>query len=158
MSGIGIPNRSIINGGSFSCAIVAASWHKDIVSALIWGAVEYLKLSKIKYEIFEVPGSFELPLACSKKLNSDFDFAVALGVILRGETPHFDFVAAGATNGLMTVMLNSGKPIGFGILTCDNEKQALARADKTNIEFNKGAEAAHAAASLLLINEKKKSI
>lgn len=156
MSKTGYPEKSKIDGGSFTCAIVAAGWHKEIVSGLIWGATEYLNISSVKFKTFYVPGSFELPLACSKLLKSDFDFAIALGVILRGETPHFDFVATGATNGLMSVMLDVGKPIGFGLLTCDNEEQAIARSNRTSLESNKGAEAAHAAASLLIIGREKR--
>jgi 6,7-dimethyl-8-ribityllumazine synthase len=149
MSGTGYPAKINVDGTGFRCAIVAASWHDEIVSRLIWGAQEYLSSANFSHEIFRVAGSFELPFACQQALSDDFDLAIALGLVVRGETPHFDFVAAGTTNGIMEVMLKFGKPIGFGLLTCESLEQANDRASISNLNFNKGAEAAYAAASLL---------
>ena len=91
-----------------------------------------------------VPGTFELPVAATR-LAEKFDAIVALGVVIRGGTPHFDYVCQGATNGLTDVSVLTGRPIGFGVLTCDNEQQALDRAGLEGSNEDKGYEATAAA-------------
>jgi 6,7-dimethyl-8-ribityllumazine synthase len=100
--------------------------------------------------LYRVPGSFELPLAAQVAANAGFDAVVALGVIIRGGTPHFDYVCDAATSGLSRVALDTGVPIGFGLLTCDDEAQALDRAGLPDSHEDKGREAAEAALSLAL--------
>jgi 6,7-dimethyl-8-ribityllumazine synthase len=92
-----------------------------------------------------VVGSFELPVVAKAALDNGADVVVALGVIIRGDTPHFDYVATAATNGLTEVALVTGKPVGFGVLTVDNEAQALDRAGLPGSSEDKGAEAVEAA-------------
>jgi 6,7-dimethyl-8-ribityllumazine synthase len=92
-----------------------------------------------------VPGSFELPVVAKAALDAGADAAVALGVIIRGGTPHFDYVASAATDGLTRVALDTGKPVGFGVLTLDDEQQGLDRAGLPGSREDKGAETASAA-------------
>jgi 6,7-dimethyl-8-ribityllumazine synthase len=98
-----------------------------------------------------VPGSFELPLACTAALDAGADAVVALGVIIRGGTPHFDFVSNAATDGLTRVALDTGKPVGFGVLTLDDEQQGLDRAGLPGSKEDKGAEAASAALEMAVL-------
>jgi 6,7-dimethyl-8-ribityllumazine synthase len=92
-----------------------------------------------------VPGSFELPIAASRAAHHGADAVVALGVVIRGGTPHFEYICAAATQGLSDVALRSGVPVGFGLLTCEDEAQALDRAGLPESHEDKGAEAAQAA-------------
>jgi 6,7-dimethyl-8-ribityllumazine synthase len=135
-------------------AIVAARFYDDLTAQLIDGARRALrdcKVSAADVFTYDVPGCFELPLACRKLIESDrFDAVVALGVVIRGDTPHFDFVAGECARGIMDVQLASGIPIGFGVLTTDNLAQAEERADPKR--GDKGYEAAIAAATLLILN------
>ena len=92
-------------------------------------AVKELKKNKVTFKILEVPGAFEIPVTISRNINK-YDGFIALGSIIKGETPNFDFISYAITNGLINLSINSKKPIGNGILTCFNSKQALARSDK----------------------------
>lgn len=92
-------------------------------------AVKELKKNKVTFKILEVPGAFEIPVTISRNINK-YDGFIALGSIIKGETPNFDFISSAITNGLINLSINSKKPIGNGILTCFNNKQALARSDK----------------------------
>ena len=92
-------------------------------------AIKELKKNKVAFKILEVPGAFEIPVAISRNINK-YDGFIALGSIIKGETPNFDFISSAITNGLINLSINSKKPIGNGILTCFNNKQALARSDK----------------------------
>ena len=92
-------------------------------------AVKELKKNKVTFKILEVPGAFEIPVTISRNINK-YDGFIALGSIIKGETPNFDFISSAITNGLINLSINSKKPIGNGILTCFNSKQALARSDK----------------------------
>jgi 6,7-dimethyl-8-ribityllumazine synthase len=92
-------------------------------------AVKELKRNKVTFKILEVPGAFEIPVVISRNINK-YDGFIALGSIIKGETPNFDFISSAITNGLINLSINSKKPIGNGILTCFNSKQALARSDK----------------------------
>ncbi len=109
-------------------ALVSSSWHPELCDKLIASAIRACQEHGVQHELIYVPGSFEIPLAAAKALNSGFDGAVALGLVLRGETAHFDYVCQGATDGIMQAQLQYLKPIGFGILMCDTLEQAHARA------------------------------
>lgn len=132
------------DGRPVSVAIVAASWYDEIMAGLIAGAVRACADAAIEPDIVRVPGSFELPLGAQAALHGH-DAVVALGVVVRGGTPHFDYVCQGATNGLTDVSVLTGRPIGFGVLTCDNEQQALDRAGLEGSNEDKGYEATAAA-------------
>jgi 6,7-dimethyl-8-ribityllumazine synthase len=125
--------------------VIAGSWHDDITNGLIAGATRTLESAGAKYTLVRVPGAFELPLAAQAALRSGVDAVVCLGVIIRGGTPHFDFVSNAATDGLTRVALDEGKPVGFGVLTLDDEQQGLDRAGLEGSREDKGAEAALAA-------------
>jgi 6,7-dimethyl-8-ribityllumazine synthase len=133
------------NGSDLRVAIVAASWHSTVMHGLIDGSRRALaEAGVVQVEIVRVPGSFELPLVCSR-LTSSYDALVALGVVIRGGTPHFDYICQAATMGLTEVSVRTGVPIGFGVLTCDNEQQALDRSGLDGSSEDKGHEAASAA-------------
>lgn len=119
-------------------------WNDELTSRLAAGSVDALMgagANKDNIEIFSVPGAFELPLACRKAASSGrFDAVIALGVVIRGDTPHFDFVAGEAAAGIMRTGLDSGVPVLFGVITADDIDQARARSGER--EDNKGFEAA----------------
>ena len=107
--------------------IVRSKYNKT--QGLLNTAVKELKKNKVTFKILEVPGAFEIPVTISRNINK-YDGFIALGSIIKGETPNFDFISSAITNGLINLSINSKKPIGNGILTCFNSKQALARSDK----------------------------
>ena len=120
--------------------IVNANYYKDISSGLLKSAINSLpKNSKVK--IINVPGVFEIPVTISKNIKK-FDGFIALGCVIKGQTPHFDFISQASTDAIMKMSINSKKPIGNGIITCLNMKQDKARKKK-------GAEAANAVLSVL---------
>jgi 6,7-dimethyl-8-ribityllumazine synthase len=125
-------------------AVVAASWHDVVMDGLIAGATSACQECGVQAELVRVPGSFELPIVAQECARS-YDAVVCLGVIIRGGTPHFEFVSSAATDGLTRVALDTGTPIGFGVLTCDDEQQALDRAGLPDSSEDKGREAAVAA-------------
>ena len=120
--------------------IICANYYKEISSGLISSA-KYSIPKNYKIEIINVPGVFEIPVSISKNLKK-FDAFIALGCVIKGETPHFDFISQASTNAIMKLSIESKKPIGNGIITCLNMKQAKARK-------RKGAEAAKAILSVL---------
>lgn len=146
MSGHGAPRIDISGSGDLRVAVVASSWHTVVMDGLVAGAQAALDEAGITAEVIRVPGSFELPVVASA-LAATHDAVVALGVIIRGGTPHFDYVCAAATDGLSRVAVESGTPVGFGLLTCDDEAQALDRAGLPDSSEDKGREAAEAAVS-----------
>ena len=130
--------------------VISASWHPEICQALTDGAVRGFTESGIsKVEVRKVAGSFELPLAAQLAFDSGFDVAVVVGLVLRGETPHFDYVCQGVTSGIMDVSLSRSKPIGFGVLMCDTIEQARARAGFVDSFEDKGYDSAIAALSIV---------
>ena len=144
MSGAGAPDITA-DGSELRVAIVAASWHTEIMDALVAGAQQYLdECGCTDVETVRVPGSFELPVV-AQELAKTYDAVVALGVVIRGGTPHFDYVCEAATTGLTTVSLQTETPIGFGVLTCDDEQQARDRSGLPGSSESKGHEAAAAA-------------
>lgn len=151
MSGQGSPIQTEApDATGVKVVVVAGQWHEQIAQGLIDGASRYLESSGADWSLVHVPGSFELPLGAKKALESGADAVVALGVIIRGGTPHFEYVAQATTNGLTRVALDAGKPVGFGVLTVDDEKQGLDRAGLEGSSEDKGAEAADAAIRLAL--------
>lgn len=112
---------------SLRAVILAASWHDTVMDGLITGAERAASDAGIDAEVVRVPGSFELPVAAAE-LADRYDAVVALGVVIRGGTPHFDYVCQAATDGLTRVSVDSRTPVGFGLLTCDDDAQALDRA------------------------------
>lgn len=145
MSGAGAREPEWIDGTGISVVIVSGLWHEKIADGLLDGARRYLASTGATVSEVRVPGSFELPVVSKAALESGADAVVALGVIIRGGTPHFDFVADAATSGLTQVSVSTGKPIGFGVLTLDDEQQGLDRAGLPGSREDKGAEAAAAA-------------
>jgi 6,7-dimethyl-8-ribityllumazine synthase len=127
-------------------AVLAASWHPQVMDGLVTGALRALDDFKaVAGDVVRVPGSFELPVVASALAQQGYEAVVALGVVIRGGTPHFEYVCAAATDGLSRVALDHGVAVGFGLLTCDTEEQALARAGLEGSEEDKGYEAASAA-------------
>lgn len=150
MSGSGAPRRKVPQIVDVRIAIVTAQWHREISDALFSGAQRACREAGVTQVRVEwVPGSFELPLAAQWLLDSGFDAVVVLGLVLRGETPHFDYVCDGVTGGVMDVMVKLGKPIGFGVLMCDTLDQAQARAGLPGSSEDKGFEATVAALEML---------
>lgn len=151
MSGAGAPNaEERIDGSGLNVVVVAGSWHETISEGLIAGAKRTLDASGATHTLVRVPGSFELPVVSKAALEAGADAVVALGVIIRGGTPHFEYVSAAATDGLTRVAIDTGKPVGFGVLTLDDEAQGLDRAGFEDSQEDKGAEAAHAALATAL--------
>jgi len=144
MSGEGKTQVDVVPAEGVRVAIVAASWHDQVMDGLLDGARRYLAQTGASVDEYRVPGSFELPVVCQRVARSH-DAVVALGVIVRGGTPHFEYVSAAVTDGLGRVALDTGTPIGFGILTCDTDEQALDRAGLPGSSEDKGEEAAAAA-------------
>jgi len=134
-------------GSGRRVVVVASRFNETITRPLVDGALEALVAHEVAFDDIDVvwvPGAWELPLAARRALESGrYDALVALGAVIRGETPHFDFVAGEASRGLALVCIDAGIPIGFGLLTCDTMDQALARAG--GVHGNKGWDAALAA-------------
>lgn len=152
MSGAGAPDLKVDATG-LKVAIIAGSWHEDIMESLIEGATETVQGAGAEPALIRVAGAFELPLAAQAALSPEgggYDVAVCLGVIIRGGTPHFEFVANAVTDGLTRVQLDSGRPVGFGVLTTDTEQQALDRSGRPGAPESKGKEAAEAALHLAI--------
>ncbi|MFI7063497.1 6,7-dimethyl-8-ribityllumazine synthase [Kribbella sp. NPDC050124] len=151
MSGSGAPTIETPRADGARVAIVGAQWHPKVTDALVAGAIRALDESGVTdYTVIRVPGSFELPVATLHAAKSGYDAVIALGVVIRGDTPHFEYVCQAATEGLMQVGVSTGVPIGFGVLTCDNDPQALDRAGLPDSREDKGYEATQAALSTLV--------
>ena len=153
MAGIA-PSINLGDLSKFKVAVISARWHREICDALVEGAQRALSQAKIEIgPVIHVPGSFELPLAAQYALDAGADAAVVLGVVVRGETPHFDYVCQGVTQGIMNVSLARSKPIGFGVLTVDTVTQAIARSGVSGSTEDKGYDATVAALELLRVKE-----
>ena len=151
MSGSGTPALQVEGAKALRVAVVAARWHAQVMDGLLEGAQRALADAAVaSVVVVRVPGSFELPIAAQAAARAGFDAVVALGVVIRGGTPHFDFVCTAATEGLARVALDSGVPVGFGLLTCDTEDQALDRAGLPGSREDKGYESAQAAVATAL--------
>ena len=153
MSGEGSPELTV-DGAGLNIVVIAGHWHEEITNGLIAGATRALDESGATHRLVRVPGSFELPVASKAALDAGADAVVALGVIIRGGTPHFEYVSDAATSGLTHVTLQTGKPVGFGVLTLDDEQQGIDRAGLPGSKEDKGREAAEAAiATAVLLRE-----
>ena len=145
MAGHGAPTLTIDASGARVC-IVASLWHTEVMDGLIAGAQSALADAGVTdVDVVRAPGSFELPLLAQGAAVAGYDVVVALGVIIRGGTPHFEYVSSAATDGLARVALDTGVPVGFGLLTCDNDEQAADRAGLPGSREDKGREAVEAA-------------
>ena len=144
-------NQGTLSAKGFRFAIVASKWNDALVSRLIDGALDALKESSADddaVKIYRVPGSFEISLCALKAAESArFDAVICLGVIIRGDTPHFEYIAAETTRGIGEASLKTGVPLMFGVITADNVEQAVARAGARH--DNKGYEAAMAAVEVV---------
>ena len=150
MSGAGAPTLTV-DGAGLRVTVVAASWHTVVMDGLLAGARRALAEAGVsEFLIVRVPGTFELPVAAKHAADHGADAVVALGVVIRGGTPHFEYVCEAATLGLTQVAVQTGVPVGFGVLTCDDEAQALDRAGLPGSHEDKGAEAAQAAVATVV--------
>ena len=146
MSGKGAPELTVRNCGDLRVAVIAAQWHEQVMDGLVEGALRALReLGIDEPTLLRVPGSFELPVVAKVLAGRGYDAIVALGVVIRGGTPHFDYVCSAATDGLTRVALDHTVAVGFGVLTCDTEQQALDRAGLEGSAEDKGYEATSAA-------------
>ena len=145
MSGSGAPPAAAVDAGGLSLGIVATTWHGELTGALLDRAVAAALASGIaEPTVVRVPGAVELPVV-AQALAEGHDAVVALGVVIRGGTPHFEYVCDAVTAGLTRVALDAGKPVGNGVLTCDSEEQARDRAGLPGSAEDKGWEATVAA-------------
>tara|TARA_A100001015_G_scaffold36458_1_gene40196 strand:+ start:323 stop:733 length:411 start_codon:yes stop_codon:yes gene_type:complete len=130
-----------------TCLIVYSDYYKDISKSLLKGSINILKKNNIKYELHRIDGSFEIPQLINIKLKSKkYCAALALGCIIKGQTPHFDFISSSISNSIMDLSIKYSLPIANGVLNCLNKKQAKLRSSSKK---NKGAEAAKALLSVL---------
>jgi 6,7-dimethyl-8-ribityllumazine synthase len=153
MSGEGAPPPAAIEGAAhLRVAIIAAQWHDTVMGGLLAGAQRAVEdAGVLDFDVIRVPGTFELPVAAARIAVSGFDAIVALGVVIRGGTPHFEYVCDAATTGLTLVAQRTGVPIGFGVLTCDTEQQAMDRAGLPGSKEDKGYEAGSAALATAVV-------
>ena len=148
MTGLGAPKLRVDGASDLRIAIICTQWHGQLTDALLDGARRGVRDAGVGADPFvmRVPGAFELPVTASALARSgSYDAIVALGLVLRGDTPHFDYVCIAATSGLTQVSVDTGIPIGFGLLTCDTFGQAKARSGLPGSREDKGHEAAQAA-------------
>lgn len=151
MSGVGAAQTGPLDAAGMAVAIVAASWHEQVMSGLLAGALAACADAGATPTVIRVPGTFELPLVCASCADAGFEAVVALGTVIRGGTPHFDYVCDAATSGLTRVSLDTRTPVGFGVLTCDDDAQALDRAGLPGSREDKGREATEAAIATALV-------
>lgn len=150
MSGHGVPDLPQVDASDVKLAIVASTWHTQICDALLNGARTVAVDAGIaEPTVVRVLGAIEIPVV-AQALAATHDAVVALGVVIRGQTPHFDYVCDAVTQGLTRVSLDASTPVANGVLTTDNEAQALDRAGLPDSTEDKGAQAAAAALSTAL--------
>ncbi len=151
MSGEGRPELQVPQADGLRVAVVATSWHREIVDALLDRAVHVARTAGVPDPtVVRVPGAIELSVVAAQ-LASNHDAVVALGAVIRGGTPHFEYVCDAVTAGLTRVALDAGVPVGNGVLTCDSIEQALARNGGPDAVEDKGGEAMAAALSTALV-------
>jgi len=159
MSNINIIEHKGVFEGSVKIAIVVSRFNSYVVDRLYDGAIKCLKANDIANDaitVVKVPGAFEIPVAVEALLDQgEYDAVITLGAIIRGETPHFDFISNECTHGISQLAINSGVPVIFGVLTVDNSEQAMDRAGDE--ESNKGYEAASAALEMISVIKQVKS-
>lgn len=146
MAGHGAPTTEPVDCSDLRVAVVAASWHTEVMDGLLAGTERALAAHGVTdATVVRVPGTFELPVVAQALAAQGHDAVVALGVVIRGGTPHFEYVCSAATDGLTRVALDHTVAIGFGVLTCDTDAQALDRAGLEGSREDKGWEATSAA-------------
>jgi 6,7-dimethyl-8-ribityllumazine synthase len=146
MAGPGAPRNEPTDCHDLRVAVVAASWHREVMDGLLAGAQRALADHRVEAPVVvRVPGAFELPVVAAALAAQSYDAVVALGVVIRGGTPHFEYVCNAATDGLTRVALDHQTAVGFGVLTCDTDEQALDRAGLVGSQEDKGYEATAAA-------------
>ena len=153
MSGTGAPDADAFDARGLRIAVVATRWHERIIAALLAGATTAAADCRVRADdltIARVPGVFELPVAAAA-LARTHQAVVCLGVVIRGGTPHFDYVCGAVSSGCTRVALDTGVPIGFGVLTCDTEDQALDRCGLPESGADKGREALLASVETALL-------
>jgi 6,7-dimethyl-8-ribityllumazine synthase len=151
MSGSGAPTQEPVDAAGLSLGIVATTWHKEITESLLSRAIACAEASGVTSPtVVRVPGAIELPVV-AQALAATHDAVVALGVVVRGGTPHFEYVCDSVTAGLTRVALDAGKPVGNGVLTTDGEQQARDRAGLEDSAEDKGWEATAAALQTALV-------
>ncbi len=145
-----INSKKTINGSKLKISIVVSQFNKDITNKMLTGALKVLKENKVKknnIKIIQVPGSFEIPLTCQRLAKTKkYHALIALGCVINGKTDHYYYICQEASRGIMDIMLKYSIPIGFGVLTTHNLKQAQIRSEGKN---NKGREAAEAALAMI---------
>jgi len=152
MSGEGSPADQPLDGRDLRIAVIAARWHSAVSDGLLAGAQRGLAACHVAdVAMFRVPGAFELPVVAKALAAQRYDAIVALGVVIRGGTPHFEYVCHVASDGLAQVAVDTGVPVGFGLLTCDTVEQALERCGLPDSSEDKGREAAMAAVETALL-------
>ena len=151
MSGGGAPIAEPVDASGLRVGVAVASWHPRVSEALLAGALGALTDCKIgDPRVVRVAGTFELPVAAKAFVDAGYDAAICLGVVIRGDTPHFDYVCRAVTDGCTQLAVASGVPVGFGVLTCDTTEQALDRCGLPESREDKGREAALAAITTAL--------
>jgi len=144
-------SKKLLDGRKLKIAIVVSRFNSDITEKMLAGALRTLESNSVlkkNIEIVWVPGSFEIPLACQRLAKTKkFDGIVALGCVIKGDTDHFYYISSEASQGIMRVMLGHSLPIGFGVITTKNLKQAQDRSGEKN---NKGSEATQAVLEMLI--------
>jgi 6,7-dimethyl-8-ribityllumazine synthase len=150
--------KNTFSGDKLKVCIVVSQWHKDITDALLEGTFqvfEKTEIAQLSMEVINVPGSYELPLGAQWAINTySPDAVICLGCIIRGETPHFDFISKAVADGIMHLNLSHNIPVIFGVLTTDTVKQALQRSGGKH--GNKGADAAAAVLEMVELRNKLK--
>ena len=145
MSGVGVPDMPALDASGIKLAIVASTWHTKICDALLDGALRVATSSGIaEPTVIRVLGAIEIPVV-AQELAKTHDAVIALGVVIRGGTPHFDYVCDAVTQGLTRVSLDESTPVANGVLTVNTEEQAIDRAGLPGSAEDKGEQAASAA-------------
>jgi 6,7-dimethyl-8-ribityllumazine synthase len=143
--------RIAIDGAGWKLAVIATQWHEKITDAMLESALRTAKGAGVTdITVIHVPGAFELPIV-AKRAAEHHDVIVCLGVVIRGGTPHFEYICDAVTAGLTRVALDTDTPVGFGVLTCDDEDQAMARSGLPGSTEDKGREATEAALATLSV-------
>ena len=152
MSGEGAPAGRPPDARGLRVAVAATRWHTEVTDALLDGALRALRECRVtEPTVVRVPGAFELPVVAKALVQTGHNAVVCLGLVLRGGTPHFEYVCRAVTDGCTRVAVDSGVPIGFGVLTCDSLDQATDRAGLPGSREDKGREAALAAVETALL-------
>lgn len=149
MSGAGAPELTV-DGKGLTVEIVASQWHTEVMDGLVAGAIRAAEASGAHYRVTRVAGAVELTVVAEALARNGADAIAALGVVIKGATPHFEYVCQSVTLGLTDVAREHLVPVGFGVLTCDDDAQALDRAGLPGSREDKGAEAVEAALTTAL--------